>query len=420
MRRSIISPLVVLSFLVLAVVACNYPSVVPTPTVIPTLAQLPTLTPTVEEAPTLAPVATLANNRATSTPLVLSGTYRAPVAGQPSVSGNNGSDSAALNANGISVAGAFLQVPPSDTEAVPLDYDTSRTGRRIIIDQNGGLTLDGVPYNGNGKHAKQRFMQARWSPDGRWLAYIVETPDAERGQLGWQATIDDGVWLLDTSTPNSTPQFIMRNAYDAPYDKPLRVAYNINWASDNDAMLISVKRPGGTGSILVGKGIHADDVANGLFTVLPYVSSAWQADSQGFVVATAPGNDPAKVVVIGRDIGKVTLIADGVPLRLWMQDPTRLADGRYAFLAKPSSSGKIEGDSSGLALYAMWPDQTPAQVTPLLSGEVVSAAWNPNRTALLVVLRTAQGIQAKVIGIDGNITDYTTQARGSTSVHWAR
>jgi hypothetical protein len=434
-------PFIPLAFLFLAAVACNYPGVVPTPTPAATLVQSvpPTLdtAATLEATPTLVTVATVpptlaARRLPTSTPIKLAaGVGVQPV--NPGVASgqglppnaSNGSAGSGAHVPGsfqvktASVAGGTLLLPDDNT-AVPLDYDANNKGQRAVINADGSMFLNGAPFTANGKHAGKRFVQARWSPNGQWLAYIVMTPDADKGQLGWQATIDDGLWLIDTSVANATPNFIMRNYYDEPYDKPLRLAYDINWGSDNDAMLITVKQKTRIGTVLVGKGIHANDVAQGLFDVLNYVGSSWAIDAQSFIAGTPAGGDPARIITVGRDVGKTQVLADGSAFHLWMQTPVMAPDGRVLFLGKPSDSGKLEGAATGLSMYAMWPSQPPAQVTQPLNGEVLWAAWNPAHSGLLVTLRTDSGIQVKIVTMDGSVLDYTTAAHGATSVHWAR
>jgi hypothetical protein len=76
--------------------------------------------------------------------------------------------------------------------------------------------------------------------------------------------------------------------------------------------------------------------------------------------------------------------------------------------------------ATGLALYVMSPGGTPVQVSQALFGEVISAVWNPSRTALLVSLRSNAGIQAVVVTIDGRVLDYSGRARGSAALHWTR
>ena len=407
--------------LLFASVACSYPGVIPTPTPIPsrapTLASVPTLVP----SNTPLPVTPTKISLPTSTPLKLSGVPAAAPVGVPSnaVAMSGGPVNPSFQAQFVTVGNAVLLLPDKNA-GLPLDFDANAKGQRVTIDGNGQMLLNGAPYTANGKHAGKRFLQTRWSPDGRWLAYLVMTPDAEKGQLGWQATLDDGLWLVDTSRPNATPDFIMRNHYDAPNDTSLRLAYDINWASDNDAMLVGVRRPKGNGTILVGKSIRANDQAPGLFDVLPYLGATWQPDAQSFVAASPADLGVSRITVVQRDVGKTQVIADGAGTHLWMQNPAQVPDGRYLFLGKPSDSGRLEGAAEGLALYGMWSGQAPAQISQPLPGEVLAALWNPARTSLLVILRNDQGVQTKVVSIDGSVVDYSEQAQGGTSAHWAR
>jgi hypothetical protein len=277
-----------------------------------------------------------------------------------------------------------------------------------------------VPYDDKGKHAGKRFVVARWSPNGRYLAYVIQTPNAEGRQLGWQATLDDGLWVLDYGTPNAIPSLVMRNHYDLPYDTQLRMVKDIAWAPDNNAMMLTVQWPYGLQSVLVSKDTHADDHQPGLFSLIDFVGGTWQADSQGYIAASPPGNHPSILGIVHRDIGQITKLADGAQLQLWMQNPALLSDGRYAFLAKPSATGTQENGPTDLALYIMTLGSPPAAVSAPLPGAVLAAEWNPSRTALLVTLQTDQGVQVKVVGINGAIVDYTGQARGARNVHWAK
>ncbi len=317
----------------------------------------------------------------------------------------------------VNVGNNVLLAPLRDYAGRPaLTYDVSITGHRVIVSQDGTMTIDGVLYNANGKHATQRFVTARWSPDGRWLAYVIETPNAESGKLGWQATLDDGLWVRDMANPAALPQFVMRNHYDLPYDTAMRVALAINWAPDNDAILLTVRQPYGLGSMLVGKDIRVSDQRPGLFDLLNYVGGTWLLDSSGWMVSTTIAGQGSVIGILHRDVSQFTPIANGAALQLWMQNSAQIPDGRYAFLGKPSANGL--GDSSGLSLYLYSPGSAPVQVSQVLPGTVLTAEWSPTRSALLVVLNTDQGIRIKAIALSGAILDYTGLADGSSAIHW--
>jgi hypothetical protein len=415
--------------LAFASLACNYPAFIPTPTPKVTIAPTkdtsqPTMVPTKQQSsvptstaaafPTLVPIKPTPtrislNGVSASTGGGGTGTTGGANTGGSGVSVNGGQVSTTFQVNAIQAGGSTLLVPDSTT-GVPLDFDSNGKGQRCVIDSNGNMTLNGAAYTGNGKHSNQKFVRARWSPDGRWLAYIVQRPDAAQG--GQNAMIDDGLWYVDTANANAAPVFVMRNTVE-------RIAYDINWANDSDAMMISVRRPNGPSSVLVGKGIKANDTAPGLFTLLNYIGGTWNPDFQAYVGTTPPDfNEGVKLGIVGRDIGKIQNIADGAGYKVWMQNPAKVPDGRYLFLGKPSEDGKLHGGATSLMLYAMWPDQPPSQLTPPLSGEVIYAQWSPNRTALVVSLKVGSQIQTKVLTMDGTVLDFTSQGRGSPGVHW--
>jgi hypothetical protein len=422
MRHSVL----VLAALALAVLACNImPGIPATPTLIPTVyTPPPTETETPEPpTPTLIP-------RSTVPVIELPPTSTAVRLGPRTGGNSGGSGNPAIGAtpvtldNGgvfigttVNIAGSSLQLP-GGTGPIPLDFDINDGGHKAVISGTGNMTIDGVPYNANGKQVGKRFSLARWSPDGRWLAYVVETPNAESGTLGAGATIDDGLWLLDSAS-NAPPEFIYRHHYGGAQDTDVRIVTDINWAWDNDAMMLTVKQPRGIGMILVGKGVRANDHNPGLFDLLLYTGGTWLPDStQGMVTTTTADNRATVMGILHRDVGQFTPIADGGALGLYIQSPTQLPDGRYAFLAKPAPPGAAQ--NSGLALYVMSPGGQPAAVSQPLPGVLLGATWSPSRSALLVTLGVGSDFQTKVITLDGAITDYTAAARGSASAHWGK
>src|SRR5579859_266212 len=432
MRHSILT----LIALALASVACTLGNAVPpTPTLVPTpFAPSPTLSPSPSaspEVPSPVPMPTLVESVSlpTSTAVRLNSqpgfvNPSAPTLmsfpGLPTVASSNGAwagDSGSpLAPRTVDVEGASLQLP-SDAGSVPYDYDVSRSGHSAVINQAGTLIVDGAAYNGSGHFANKRFTTVRWSPDGRWLAFVVYTASAETDHPGCPATHDDGLWILDSATPNASPQQIYRHHYNQPCDGDLRTVQDLSWASDNDAMMLTVRYPTGLALVLVGKGVHADDQKAGLFNLLTYASGTWQSDGQGYVTVTNRTNRASVLGILHRDVGQFTTVADGAALNVYMQNPVQLPDGRYAFLGKPAIAGQPV-TSSGLMLYILTPGGIPGAVSQPLPGDVIRASWSPNRAAVAVVLSGQTGLLTFVITLDGTIRDYSADARGSFGPHW--
>jgi hypothetical protein len=314
----------------------------------------------------------------------------------------------------MAVEGGDLQLPPSTENVVA--FDISREGRRAVVHQDGRMTIDGGVYVGDNKHTRQQFVQARWSPDGNWLAYIVQTPYAEQNHLDLLSTIDDGVWVLEIHAPGAKPTHILRNYYiHGSNDYPYRVARSLAWAPDNDAILVTVSTATATETILTGKSRQANEDLPGLFDILHYNPGTWLSNGAGWIATTSNPNQPARLGIVNRGTAAFTPVLDGLQAGLWMQNPALLPDGRYAFLGKPSLSGGLEGGTANLRLYSYAAGSAPIPVSEALPGEVVSAEWSPSRTALLVHLRTPNGPQSVVVGINGTMNVLTNSA---SSVHW--
>jgi hypothetical protein len=126
-------------------------------------------------------------------------------------------------------------IPPGNT-----GYAVNpQTGQVAVTDQGGNLSINSIPFTlspmstfglGNFK-----VTGVRWSPDGRFLAFRVERPDARDGRFSFEDTIDDGIWIWDR-IGNQTRQ-IFRNEYrqGAPNQQ---IAYDFRWANDSQTVIV--------------------------------------------------------------------------------------------------------------------------------------------------------------------------------------
>lgn len=317
----------------------------------------------------------------------------------------------------VEIPEGSLQRPAPDGEISA--YDLNRSGRRAEIRRDGRMTIDGGIYVGDNKHTRQQFIAARWSPDGNWLAYIVQTPGAVERQLTALQSIDDGVWVLEVYNPTAKPRHVLRNHYvPGSNEYPYRVAVNLSWAPDSDAILVNIIGQGGTaGVVLTGRSRYANEREPGLFQTLPFAGAAWLNEG-GWITATSDPTRSTQIGVVDRRSAVFSPILDGAAVGLGMSYPMALADGRVAFLGLPSATGRLENGALGLRLYVLALGGVPQQVSIPLEGAVLSAEWNPARTALLVNLRAYDGsLRAAIMSINGGITYLTS---GSAFTSWRR
>ncbi|MFN8418647.1 MAG: hypothetical protein U0528_05295 [Anaerolineae bacterium] len=312
----------------------------------------------------------------------------------------------------VSINGESLQLPFRNASGqAPADFDISISGRRAFIGFDGRMTIDGATYVGDDKHTRQRFISARWSPDGRWLAYIVQTPDAESGRLPFLQTIDDGVWVLDAGTAGAKPNHVFLNTYIRDSNEyPYRVAVALEWAKDGSGLLITVRTVAGYRTVLAGIQREQNQTFDQIFP------GAWLTDSSGWSAVRIESDGSVTLGVQDRRGAFLSLLS-GSQVGLWMQNPAQLENGSFAFLAKPTAGGRFEG-ATGLQLYTYTAGGTPIPVSAALDGELISAEWSPNRRAVLVLLQTNFGVVQRVITLDGTIQEVTFAEGGTARAHW--
>jgi hypothetical protein len=283
---------------------------------------------------------------------------------------------------GGGLAGTLSPTDPSLVRS----SDVSARGNVATIDGNGRLFVDGQPYYVRVPRAEMRFTHVRWSPDGRWLAFVVQVPNANSDQVPQLQKIDDGLWVVELGS--GEPHFVMRQWYDNPHDDPkVRIIEDIMWAPDSNAILVTVRRHRGRASVLVGIGgaLTNSQYPNEVdkFPLMDFVGGAWLADGQGFVVTSSLPGEAVRLAIRYRD-GRYVQIADGAAFQLWIQNAAQLPDGRFAFLGKPSPTGRLEDSTGRLQLYVLSPGGTPTPVSGEIAGSVVYADWDLARQTVKV------------------------------------
>ncbi len=292
-------------------------------------------------------------------------------------------------------------IPTVASGGVDLRYvrniDISSKGVRAEIDLiTGRLTIGGLPFNAHIAWANSRITQVRWSPDGRWLAFVAENPSPSRPL----DQIDDGLYVLDTTT--NTAYFVYRQIYDNPSDNPqVRLIDDIIWAPDNDAILVTLRRHQGKAAVLVGVGGAVQSPSqyanqSATFPLLDFAGGAALPDNQGFVVNPVAPGQTARLVIWYRD-GRSEVVADGAALKLWMQNGTRLPDGRYAFLGRRSPTGRFEDSTGPFQLYVMAPGGPPSPVSSFIPGTLLFADWDLNKGTLAVRVQVGQDFRTVVL-----------------------
>ncbi|HVO42048.1 MAG TPA: hypothetical protein VMT34_05485 [Aggregatilineales bacterium] len=292
--------------------------------------------------------------------------------------------------------GGSIQYPSSGGQIV--DVDISVTGRRAIVESTGQIFIDGVEQVYNGDKKSGHFVtRARWSPDGRYLAIITETPNG--ANIPFEARLDDGVYVIDTQNPGSLPRKILKaNVYGG---NEKSIAQAIAWAYNSRDLLIVIGHNSPTGDAVVQTSINGDPNNPAR---LEFSGPSWLPDDSGFLAT--PNNGAAQIQMVRGGLGTPV---NGSGLPAWIQNPVQISDGAYAFLG-----GSARG--SLLSLYLLIGGNAVQKSVPLADG-VEFAEWNYAHTSLLVKLRNGQ---VKVVYLDGRIQDVTLQQASGADIHWLR
>jgi hypothetical protein len=305
--------------------------------------------------------------------------------------------------------------------AAPLAQGTvfavSSAGQVAAIADNalhiGDAILHVSPDSGWGLGDNLAWGDLDWSPDGRWLALRVDPADPATYPPGASYNEPTGVWIVDPLEPNSWP--IFRNGYAGQVAQlhEQRRAVGMRWSPNSDALIVTVETPLGRGSVPIAVG---HDV-NQFVDALPYADATWSPGGGALIVSGATWEGPSVVGRVVLDEARTTTIfLTEAATGLHMQAALELAGGRIAFLGS-AAPGSV-------ALYATRadPDTTPdagiARLSPPITGEVLAAAWNPARTAILVTVQDGAARRLWLVHTNGTAQDITPAAGAPDLAGW--
>jgi hypothetical protein len=269
-----------------------------------------------------------------------------------------------------------------------------------------GQRMTVSPSSEFGLHSNLSITDLIWSPVGQRLAFRVDTsnPSDFNG-------LDSGIWIYEPTTDRSWQVF--RNTYQAAQRHEQRRASTVTWSPNGAALVVSVETGMGRGNVFM----PVDHDANAVIPSIPFANATWAPDSGSLIVSGMHWDSQTTV------IGRIALDANWTYTEYLNQHTTGLAmraaiqlhNGRIAFLG--SSRGSF-------ALYIMPAivDASITRVSPTIPGQIVTAEWNADRSAVLVTVQmTAQsggGTRLWVIRADGTARDTTPSVGAPTSAHW--
>lgn len=330
-----------------------------------------------------------------------------PAAGQAVMGLRVGDD--AVQGGGLALldlpTDAFHQNPANPAQFVVVDA----AGMVYITGQNaaGAYRLEQGPYTQFPAESRQAnnaaAVLARWSPDGRYVAFIVSA--------GQQAS--DGVWVFEPGVYPPVQQVV-----DCPFDgarscmivtppDDVRLWHSreLAWSPDGTSLLISADLPAlGRRGLMRIAVTREERVRDQRPPLILYEYGTYAPD--GTIIASGQNPDGAYVVDRLSASGSYLETLYSGPGGTWLGWAAQTASGAVVALARPGGPG------GPVAVTAM--DGT-ALTDPIGTAFPDRVAWAPDGSAVLV----EAGGRVYLADLAGTVTDITAQL-GGRPAGWLR
>ncbi len=247
-----------------------------------------------------------------------------------------------------------------------------------------------------------RVTQVGWSPDGAWLAFLIDSEHDDR----------DGVWLFDGSASHQIfrecpPPIEQTCTVDREGEPTHYNTLHFAWNSTSTGILIELDLP--------DEGRHAltlvtpDSDPTHKTPTYRYDYGSWSWDGARILASGSGEDGRTGLRWIDPLSGSVQLIFDSGARGLWLQNAVERVNGQIVALGSPN------GKDSPQSLYA---GDGQVLTPPIGDAPPVRVEWSPDRTAVLVVVADPSGLRYYVAEINGAVREITASVAGALAVEW--
>ncbi len=268
-----------------------------------------------------------------------------------------------------------------------------------------GQPLSVSPSSAYGLHPNLRYGEVAWSPDGHYLAFMIEAldPYAFNG-------IDTGVWVYDATSGQSWQVF--RDTYEGQVAQleAQQHAVRVTWSPNGQALAIAVETPLGPGTVFLPVGHNANEPA----TAIPYADATWTLDSRALIVSGPTWGGPSVVGRIELDAQwTYTEYQHQTRSGLLMRAAAQLPDGWIAFLGTP-----VGQNAYALYVAPTAADVPPTRVSAPVYGQFVAAEWNAAHDAVLLTVQSNGQLHTWIVRSDGATQEVGFGEGSLSAAHW--
>lgn len=329
-----------------------------------------------------------------------------------------------LNTDGVSFSSSELLLPSGFGATTfarnPLDPNSYAVvdARGLLYLFNGGLSAEqgtllrtspfAEPEPPNREANNAIVTQVGWSPDGQYLALLVDAEKDDR----------DGIWLLPNGQGarqifRECPPPVQNVCTVVIGGEPNRyTSLRFEWNASSSAVLNTLFLPDENRRAFTVVPLGNDPT--NIPPILRYDYATWSQDGSRVLVSGASADGRVGLRWVDPARGSAETILDGSAVGLWVQDAVERRDGQIVALGSPNGPGSAQSlyNASGQAISGQIGTGAPERV-----------AWSPDRSAVLVVVNDTSNPAGAVrryyvAQVDGTISEITGQVAGALAVEW--